>query len=98
MSAKPGQGHNETSGRWEGELGIVPGAGLAYYLQAVDNRGNVAWAEYTPLVGEDASGAGLDLRLPEALETNAPASNSLLADDYESNSLSKWSGVYPEPM
>lgn len=72
--------YDASSDRWEGEL-TYPGEAtrLIYFLQAVDNRGNVSWAEFKP---EEPAPSGIKSELPMPFEAArgegcAPGNDSL---------------------
>lgn len=80
--------YDASSDRWEGQLGFPGGSTrLIYFLQAVDNRGNVSWAEFVP--GEP-SPSGIEPGLPLPLEAVAE-SGLIFTDGFEVGDCSMWS-------
>lgn len=60
-------------GTWSGQLDIpVEMSRLTYFLQAVDNRGNVSWVDYEPVV----ESSGIELDLPAPLAATRPAAEA----------------------
>jgi len=79
---------DDGTGTWRGSLAVPGIAQLTYFLQAVDNRGNVSWLDFEPL---DLPASGVEPDLPLAIDVVLGADGAIFSDDFESGDVLRWS-------
>jgi hypothetical protein len=81
--------YEAASGRWVGTRAFSADQleDLTFFLQAVDDRGNVSWAEFEPQEAETAVNSQF---LPELFEVSRMV-GGIFSDGFETGNCSAWS-------